>query len=178
MRKEYDFSHARPNPYAKRLKRSVTIRLDDSTIAYFKELAVETGIPYQTLINSYLRDCAATGRRPTMRWSEAKKGAAYLRAPADGRGPSRAMRPRVMRGRWAEEERAVVTVSYEDLSAAFDFVSFGAPMEHQAFVALDTGAIYWVSESDSLDEEVPEDLDTSDRYIAIRQHVRRRHARG
>jgi len=76
MRKEYDFSHARPNPYAKRLKRSVTIRIDENTIAYFKELATQTGIPYQTLINSYLRDCAATRRRPTMRWIGATKGAA------------------------------------------------------------------------------------------------------
>ena len=76
MRKEYDFSHARPNPYAQRLKRPVTIRLDEATIAYFKDLAAETAIPYQTLINSYLRDCAALRRRPTMRWIEAKKGAA------------------------------------------------------------------------------------------------------
>jgi predicted DNA binding CopG/RHH family protein len=76
MRKEYDFSKARPNPYAKRLKRSVTIRIDERTIAYFKELAADTGIPYQTLINSYLRDCAASKRRPTMRWTEPKKGAA------------------------------------------------------------------------------------------------------
>jgi len=76
MRKEYDFSHARRNPYAKHLKRSVTIRLDESTIVYFKELAEDTGIAYQTLINSYLRDCAASRRRPTMRWIERKKGAA------------------------------------------------------------------------------------------------------
>ncbi len=76
MRKEYDFSHARPNPYAKRLKRAVTIRIDEATIAYFKALAADTGIPYQTLINSYLRDCADARRRPTMRWVEIKKGAA------------------------------------------------------------------------------------------------------
>ncbi len=76
MRKQYDFSHARPNQYAKRLKRSVTIRLDETTIAYFKELAAETGIAYQTLINSYLRDCAASRRRPTMRWIEPRKGVA------------------------------------------------------------------------------------------------------
>ncbi len=76
MRKEYDFSEARPNPYAKPLKRPVTIRLDEATIAYFKDLAAETAIPYQTLINSYLRDCAALRRRPTMRWTEPKKGAA------------------------------------------------------------------------------------------------------
>lgn len=76
MRKEYDFSHGRPNPYAKRLKRSVTIRLDQGTITYFKKLAADTGIPYQTLINSYLRDCADTGRRPAMRWIGTTKGAA------------------------------------------------------------------------------------------------------
>ena len=76
MRKQYDFSKARSNPYAKRLKRSVTIRLDEGTIDYFKDLAAETGIAYQTLINSYLRECATTRRRPTMRWVEATKGAA------------------------------------------------------------------------------------------------------
>lgn len=51
MRKQYDFSKARRNPYARRLKKSVTIRLDEATIAYFKGLADDTGIPYQTLIN-------------------------------------------------------------------------------------------------------------------------------
>lgn len=68
MRKETDFSHARPNPYAKRLKRSVTIRLDERTIAYFHGLSAELEVPYQTVINLYLRDCAETGRRPVMRW--------------------------------------------------------------------------------------------------------------
>ena len=76
MRKEYDFSDTNKNPYARFLKRLVTIRLDKPTIEYFKELSGETGIPYQTLINSYLRDCAVAKRRPTMRWSEQKKGAA------------------------------------------------------------------------------------------------------
>lgn len=65
MRREYDFSKGRRNPYAKRLKKSVTIRLGEPTIEYFKELATDTGIPYQTLINLYLRDCAASGRRLT-----------------------------------------------------------------------------------------------------------------
>ncbi len=68
MKKEYDFSKARPNPYAKRLTRPVTIRLDEPTIAYFKELADETEVPYQTLINLYLRDCAASGRKLAMQW--------------------------------------------------------------------------------------------------------------
>jgi predicted DNA binding CopG/RHH family protein len=71
MRKEYDFSEARENPYAKRLKKRVTIRLDEATISHFKDLAEETGIPYQTLINLYLRDCAASNRRLRMGWKPA-----------------------------------------------------------------------------------------------------------
>ncbi len=66
MRKEYDFTGAKRNPYAARLKRAVTIRLDEDTIAYFRALAVQSGLPYQTLINLYLRDCAANRRR--IRW--------------------------------------------------------------------------------------------------------------
>ena len=77
MKSEYDFSKAKSNPYAKRLKRSVTIRLDERTIEYFQGLSAELEVPYQTLINLYLRDCAETGRRPAMRWRPApKKGAA------------------------------------------------------------------------------------------------------
>ena len=75
MRKEYDFRASRPNPYAGRLKRPVTIRLDEATIAYFKELAEETGIGYQTLINSYLKDCAMSGRRPSLRWARGEGAA-------------------------------------------------------------------------------------------------------
>ncbi len=68
MRKSYDFSKAKKNPYATRLKQQVTIRLDKSTIAYFKSLSEEVGVPYQTLINLYLRDCAETKKRLTMQW--------------------------------------------------------------------------------------------------------------
>jgi predicted DNA binding CopG/RHH family protein len=68
MKKEYDFSKARRNPYASRLRRPVTIRLDGNTITYFKELARETGIPYQTLINLYLRECAASEKKLSMAW--------------------------------------------------------------------------------------------------------------
>ena len=68
MRKNYDFSKAKRNPYAKRLKQQITIRLDKPTIAYFKSLAEDTGIPYQTLINLYLRDCATKERKLSMRW--------------------------------------------------------------------------------------------------------------
>jgi len=71
MRKEYDFSKAKRNPYAKHLKRQVTMRLDEVAIRYFKALADETGIPYQTLINLYLRDCAVTGRKLTINWKPA-----------------------------------------------------------------------------------------------------------
>ena len=71
MRKSYDFSKARRNPYAKRLKRQLTIRLDEDTLAYFRELAEETGIPYQTLINLYLRECAAQRKKPSLRWKSA-----------------------------------------------------------------------------------------------------------
>ncbi|MGE0454317.1 MAG: BrnA antitoxin family protein [Vicinamibacteria bacterium] len=68
MRKEYDFSKARRNPYAKRLKKQITIRLDQPTIEYFKAAAEASGIPYQTLINLYLRDCADSKRRLSLEW--------------------------------------------------------------------------------------------------------------
>ena len=72
MRDEYDFSNAGGNPYAKRLKKRVTIRLDEMTIAYFKGLSEETGVPYQTLINLYLRDCASSNRRLKMEWTASR----------------------------------------------------------------------------------------------------------
>lgn len=77
MRKNYDFRGAKKNPYAKRLKKQVTIRLDQETIEYFKTLAEETQIPYQTLMNLYLRDCAASGKRLKLDWKPSpSKGAA------------------------------------------------------------------------------------------------------
>ena len=69
MRDHYDFSNSKPNPYAKRMKKQITIRLDESTVSYFKEMAEEKGIPYQSLINLYLRDCAATNRELKLKWS-------------------------------------------------------------------------------------------------------------
>ena len=71
MRKHYDFSNARKNPYAAQLKKPVTIRLDEGSISYFKGMAEETGIPYQSLINLYLKDCAATGKRLNLEWKTA-----------------------------------------------------------------------------------------------------------
>ena len=67
MRKIYDFSNARPNPYVK-----VTIRLEEEVILYFKALSTETGIPYQNLINLYLRDCAASNRKLALGWRSPK----------------------------------------------------------------------------------------------------------
>ena len=71
MRDHYDFSKmkARKNPYVKYLKQPVTIRLDRDTVSYFKSLAGDVGIPYQTLINLYLRDCALNRRKLDMKWA-------------------------------------------------------------------------------------------------------------
>ena len=68
MRKEYDLTAATPNPYIKRLKKAVTIRLEPDVIGYFKELSLETHIPYQNLINLYLLDCAREQRRISLKW--------------------------------------------------------------------------------------------------------------
>ena len=70
MRDKYDLSKmkGKRNPYAKRLKQSVTMRLDKDTVSYFKAMADETGVPYQTLINLYLRDCAINERKLAMEW--------------------------------------------------------------------------------------------------------------
>ena len=71
MRTHYDFSKMKGerNPYAKALKQPITIRLDTSTIAYFKGLAQELGMPYQNLINLYLRECASNQKKPTLKWA-------------------------------------------------------------------------------------------------------------
>jgi uncharacterized protein (DUF4415 family) len=68
MRKEYDFSKARKNPYASMLKKPITIRLDEDSVSYFKSISEEVGIPYQSLINLYLRDCAATHKKLNLSW--------------------------------------------------------------------------------------------------------------
>lgn len=69
MREEYDFSDGVKNPYSKASKTTVTIRLDQSTVDYFKELSEQVNLPYQTLINSYLADCAAKKTKPSISWS-------------------------------------------------------------------------------------------------------------
>ena len=71
MRDHYDFSKmkARANPYVKLLKQPVTLRLDRDSVAYFKKLAAQTGMPYQQLINLYLRDCAVNHRELAIQWT-------------------------------------------------------------------------------------------------------------
>ncbi len=72
MRKEYDFDKmkGRKNPYAKNLKKQVTIRMGVDIIEYFKNLAEETGVPYQNLINLYLRDCVQSKRKLSLTWTQ------------------------------------------------------------------------------------------------------------
>ena len=69
MRKEYDFSKSVKNPYAKHLKKQVTLRLGIDVIDYFKKLAAETGVPYQNLINLYLQDCAHSQKKLRLKWA-------------------------------------------------------------------------------------------------------------
>jgi hypothetical protein len=76
MKKHRGFSNAKKNPQGKHVKTIVTMRLDASTIAYFRKLAGETSLPYLALINLYLGDCAASGRRLELSWRTSKTGAA------------------------------------------------------------------------------------------------------
>lgn len=68
MRKEYDFSKSRKNPYAPKLKKQITLRLDEAAIEYFKSISRDVGIPYQSLINLYLRECATSNRKLNLQW--------------------------------------------------------------------------------------------------------------
>jgi uncharacterized protein (DUF4415 family) len=70
MRKNYDFSNSIKNPYAKRLKSQVTIRLDNDIVEYFKKLAGESGIAYQVLINLFLKECADEKRKLSVKWKK------------------------------------------------------------------------------------------------------------
>ncbi len=71
MKKNYDFSKSKKNPYAKKLKKQITIRIDSDTIHYFKILAVDTGMNYQVLIDLYLRECAKKKKKPKISWDNA-----------------------------------------------------------------------------------------------------------
>jgi predicted DNA binding CopG/RHH family protein len=68
MREEYDFTNSVKNPYAKKVKKQISIKIEEDTINYFKELASKIGIPYQNLINSYLTDCAIKHVEPKLKW--------------------------------------------------------------------------------------------------------------
>ncbi len=68
MREQYDFSDSVSNPYAKKLKKQITIRLDQDVIEYFKQLSEQNGIPYQNLINLYLKDCANSHKELKLDW--------------------------------------------------------------------------------------------------------------
>ena len=74
MRKHYDFSISVKNPYVKKLKTPVTIRLENDTIEYFKSLSLDSDIPYQKLLKLFLRDCAMQRKKPTISWGEGKTG--------------------------------------------------------------------------------------------------------
>ncbi len=69
MRKEYDFSQSIKNPYAKQLKKQVTLRLGIDVINYFKKQSEDTGVPYQSLINLYLQDCAQSKKKLKLKWA-------------------------------------------------------------------------------------------------------------
>ncbi len=69
MRKEYNFTHSIRNPYTKHLKKQITLRLGIEVIEYFKALSKETGVPYQNLINLYLKECAHSGKKLTLKWA-------------------------------------------------------------------------------------------------------------
>ena len=84
MRKHHDFSKAKANPYARALKKQITIRLEEPTIAYFKDLADNIGMPYQSLINLYLRDCAESDRKLTLDWKQGR-----ITMPSTGRRDQR-----------------------------------------------------------------------------------------
>lgn len=68
MKKEYDFSKSVRNPYLSKAKKQLTIRLDEDTISYFRALAEQSGIPYQSLMNLYLRECAESDRKVALKW--------------------------------------------------------------------------------------------------------------
>ncbi len=68
MKKEYDFSQSVKNPYAKKVKKQISLNVDVETIDYFKALAAKVGMPYQTLINSFLMDCAQRHVEPKIQW--------------------------------------------------------------------------------------------------------------
>ena len=70
MKKEYNFTASIKNPYVKKLKKQISIRIENNTVEYFKKLALEIDIPYQNLMNMYLRDCAQKNFKPNIHWQK------------------------------------------------------------------------------------------------------------
>ena len=68
MKKEYNFKDSVKNPYIKKLKKQISIRIENETVEYFKKLASEIDIPYQNLMNMYLRECASKNYKPNIHW--------------------------------------------------------------------------------------------------------------
>jgi predicted DNA binding CopG/RHH family protein len=82
MKAEYDLSKmkSRRNPYASKLKKPVTMRLSEDVLTYFKNMAADAGVPYQSLINLYLRDCVAQRRQVQIAWPATLAGASRGKA--------------------------------------------------------------------------------------------------
>lgn len=74
MREQYDFSDSVANPYVKKVKKRITIRLDEDVVNYFKSLSDKSGVPYQNLINLYLKDCADKNKELNVEWKPLSKG--------------------------------------------------------------------------------------------------------
>lgn len=74
MREQYDFSGSVANPYVKKVKKQITIRLDEDVVNYFKSLSDKSGVPYQNLINLYLKDCADKNKELNVEWKPLSKG--------------------------------------------------------------------------------------------------------
>jgi len=70
MKKEYNFAGSVKNPYLKKLKKQISIRIENDTIDYFKKLALEIDIPYQNLMNMYLKECAQKNYKPNINWQK------------------------------------------------------------------------------------------------------------
>jgi predicted DNA binding CopG/RHH family protein len=70
MKKEYNFSDSIKNPYVKKIKKQISIRIEKETVEYFKKLASEIDIPYQNLMNMYLRECAQNNFKPNIHWQK------------------------------------------------------------------------------------------------------------
>lgn len=98
MRREYDFNQSVANPYVNKLKKQISIRIDNDTIEYFKSLAAQTAIPYQSLINLFLAECASKELKPSVLWQNVARSRRAREGRLAGRTATRTGRTPV-RGR-------------------------------------------------------------------------------